>query len=116
MFLKKFLSGVAAKFLYSYLADLVVDLIIDRLVKFRYEIDFEKVEVDAIKIIREKVNFFFLEEILISLLKVLLKYAEIALEDVITCQDVWNAIRQGNFKAAAKQLKKLILSKVKSGV
>jgi len=112
---KKLISGVAGKFIYSYLLDMIIDLILDRIITYKNEIDFDKVEADAIKIIRKKINFFFLEEIFIALLKVVLKYAEIVLDDILFSNDVWNLIRENKFKKAAKLLKKLIFKKIKAG-
>ena len=114
--MKTYLLKLAADFLSGYVFDLIVYLLIDRLERFESGIDWNKVEIDVMKYIRTLVNVKFLEDVLIDIALAIIGEFRFIFKDVLLCGKVWDAIRDQNYKKAAKLLKKAVLTRLRTGV
>lgn len=114
--MKKVILSFASNILFSYVFDIIIDLIFDRLLKFKNGIDWDKVETDMIQYIRDRINVLILEEVVIKIAQIILNEVKFIFSDVLLCDKIWSALKRGEYKKAVKLLKKNILSRLKTGV
>ena len=114
--MKKIILSFAGNILFSYVFDMIIDLIFDRLLKFRNGIDWDKVETDIIQFIRDRVNVLILEEFVIKIAQIILQEVKFIFSDIILCDRIWSLLKNNEYKKAVKLLKKNILSRLKTGV
>lgn len=114
--MKKVILSFASNILFSYVFDIIIDVVFARLLKFRHDIDWEKVESDITQVIRDKINVLILEEFVIKIVQILLHEFKFIFSDIILCDDVWTALKKDEYKKAVKLLKKKLLSRLKTGV
>jgi hypothetical protein len=100
--LKTWIVGAAANLVYEYVFEFVVDIVLDRLMKYKEEIDWAKVQTDINKKIKAAVPTVILEEICIAIASVVLGHFRGLLRDVATCEKVRKALAEGDLKEAKR--------------
>lgn len=114
--MKTYLLKLATGFLSNYVFDLIIDLLINRLERFESGINWNKVEIDVMEYIRTLVNVKFLEDLFIDVALAIIGEFRFVFKDVLLSGKVWDAIRDQNYKKAAKLLKKAVLTRLRTGV
>lgn len=100
--IKQFIAEKAAKSLFKYVLNLIIDLVLKRLQKYMDRVDWSLIKDDVTTFIKWKIRNVFLADICIAVAEKVLHVFEQLFLDIVYCKKLREHLAKGDFDAAKK--------------